>query len=109
MFMIPTYYLETDSGVSRDVYRTIEEQVLFRSSYPQIVAEFETEQENKKVKTKSMQHLIKKIKTVVDIFVRIFGCCRDSELVMQSQLMKTLTVYPFLFHMSQNLRKYVAF
>lgn len=65
MFMIPTYYLETDSGVSGDVYRTIEEQVLFRNSYPQIVAEFDTEQENKKVKTKSMQPTIKKLKTLV--------------------------------------------
>lgn len=81
--MIPTYYLESDSGVSGDVYRTIEEQVLFRSSYPQIVAQFDKEQENKKVKTKSMQHTIKKLKTLLDIFVRIVGCYRDSELVMQ--------------------------
>lgn len=88
--MIPNYYLETDSGVIGDVYRTIEEQVLFRSSYPQIVAQFDIEQENKKVKTKSMQHTIKKLKTLLDIFVRIVGCCRDSELVMQSKLMKTL-------------------
>lgn len=88
--MIPTYYLETDSGVSGDVYRTIEEQVLFRSSYPQTVAQFDIEQENKKVKTKSMQHTIKKLKTLLDIFVRIVGCYGDSELVMQSKLMKTL-------------------
>lgn len=88
--MIPTYYLETDSGVSGDVYRTIEEQVLFRRSYPQIVAQFDIEQENKKVKTKSMQHTIKKLKTLLDIFVRIVGCYRDSEFVMQSKLMKTL-------------------
>lgn len=87
--MIPSYYLEKDSGVSGDVYRTIEEQVLFRSSYPQIVAQFDIEQENKKVKTKSMQQL-KKLKTLLDIFVRIVGCYRDSELVMQSKLMKTL-------------------
>lgn len=88
--MIPSYYLEKDSGVSGDVYRTIEEQVLFRRSYPQTVAQFDIKQENKKVKTKSMQHTIKKLKTLLDIFVRIVGCYRDSELVMQSKLMKTL-------------------
>ncbi|XP_062573963.1 flap endonuclease GEN homolog 1-like [Saccostrea cucullata] len=41
-----------DSVCSEDLYKTIEEQTLFRRSYPQVVTDFEMEQATKKTKGK---------------------------------------------------------